>query len=252
MALLFGAVCLLLRWRSPLLPPPSPRRGSRPAFDKRLPNSKPELREVFAKLQAKHGTVLMFVDQSASIGALPIAVARHLGFQVAYLPGLTTRRIADLCPGGRRGQDRRPRRLRHRRCRPVHAYTLRSIELEDETVAELEVIVGFDDDLAGEATRISTRLRGMLTQIHPHFERVLGPRIHHPAVLRLLNQFGSPALIRTAGRRRLVNLIGPKAPHMADRLVGLLRARRTDRRRPRHGRGRPDRLRSRQLAPSRP
>ncbi len=28
------------------------------AFDKRLPNTEPKLRELFAKLQAKHGTVL--------------------------------------------------------------------------------------------------------------------------------------------------------------------------------------------------
>ncbi|GAB2901396.1 hypothetical protein GCM10027074_78470 [Streptomyces deserti] len=33
------------------------------AFDKRLPNSEPRLREVFGKLQAKHGTVLVVVDQ---------------------------------------------------------------------------------------------------------------------------------------------------------------------------------------------
>lgn len=36
------------------------------AFDKRLPNSEPKLREVFGKLQAKHGTVLVVVDQPAS------------------------------------------------------------------------------------------------------------------------------------------------------------------------------------------
>ncbi len=38
------------------------------AFDKRLPNTEPKLRELFAKLQAKHGTVLVVVDQPASIG----------------------------------------------------------------------------------------------------------------------------------------------------------------------------------------
>ncbi|MFF3350533.1 transposase, partial [Streptomyces sp. NPDC002779] len=58
------------------------------AFDKRLPNSEPKLREVFGKLKAKHGTVLVVVDQPASIGALPIAVARDMGCEVAYLPGL--------------------------------------------------------------------------------------------------------------------------------------------------------------------
>ncbi|MBB5934383.1 hypothetical protein FHS42_001409 [Streptomyces zagrosensis] len=36
-------------------------------FDKRLPNTEPKLRELFDKLTAKHGTVLVVVDQPASI-----------------------------------------------------------------------------------------------------------------------------------------------------------------------------------------
>lgn len=187
------------------------------AFDKRLPNSEPKLRELFEKLQAKHGTVLVVVDQPASIGALPLAVARDAGCQVAYLPGLTMRRIADLYPGEAK-TDARDAFIIADAARAM-PHTLRAFEVEDETVAELEMIVGFDDDLAGEATRISNRLRGLLTQIHPSLERVLGPRIQHPAVLLMLDQFGSPAQLRKAGRRRLVNLIRAKAPRMAERLV---------------------------------
>ncbi|QIK06131.1 IS110 family transposase [Streptomyces sp. Je 1-4] len=187
------------------------------AFDKRLPNSEPKLREVFAKLQAKHQTVLVVVDQPASIGALPLAVARDMGCPVAYLPGLTMRRIADLYPGEAK-TDARDAFVIADAARSM-PHTLRTIELADEAVAELEMIVGFDDDLAGEATRVSNRLRGLLTQIHPSLERVLGPRVQHPAVLKLLDQFGSPAQIRKAGRRRLVSLMRPKAPRMAERLV---------------------------------
>ncbi|MFF3891427.1 IS110 family transposase [Streptomyces sp. NPDC001914] len=188
------------------------------AFDKRLPNSEPKLREVFGKLQAKYGTVLVVVDQPASIGALPLAVARDMGCPVAYLPGLTMRRIADLYPGEAK-TDARDAFVIADAAR-VMPHTLRSVDLEDETIAELEMIVGFDDDLAGEATRTSNRLRGLLTQIHPSLERVLGPRVQHPAVLTLLDQFGPPpAQIRKAGRRRLAALIRPKAPRMAERLV---------------------------------
>ncbi|MFG2943579.1 IS110 family transposase [Streptomyces sp. NPDC048282] len=187
------------------------------AFDRRLPNSEPKLREVFAKLIAKHGTVLVVVDQPASIGALPLAVARDAGCKVAYLPGLTMRRIADLYPGEAK-TDARDAFIIADAARAM-PHTLRTVELTDETVAELEMIVGFDDDLAGEVTRIANRLRGLLTQIHPHLERVVGPRIQHPAVLTLLERFGSPAQIRKAGRRRLVTLIRPKAPRMAERLV---------------------------------
>lgn len=100
------------------------------------------------------------------------------------------RRIADLYPGEAK-TDAAFVIADEARSMP---HTLRSIELADE------MIVGFDDDLAGEATRISNRLRGLLTQIHPHLERVLGPRIHHPAVLKLLDRFGSPTRIRPVGR----------------------------------------------------
>lgn len=71
-------------------------------------------------------------------------------------------------------------------------HTLRGLAQSDETAAEMEMIVGFDD-LAGEVTRIKNRLRGLLTQIHPSLERVLGPRLDHPAVLALLERFGSPS-----------------------------------------------------------
>ncbi|MFI7237592.1 IS110 family transposase [Streptomyces cyaneofuscatus] len=187
------------------------------AFDKRLPNTEPKLRELFAKFQAKHGTVLAVVDQPASIGALPLAVARDMGCPVAHLPGLTMRRIAGLCPGEAK-TDARDAFIIADAARAM-PHTLRSVDLEDETIAELEMIVGFDDDLTGEATRVADRLHGLLTQIHPPLERVLGPRLQHPAVLAPLERFGSPAQIRKAGRRRLVMLLRPKALRMAERLV---------------------------------
>ncbi|MEU3558568.1 IS110 family transposase [Kitasatospora sp. NPDC006786] len=186
-------------------------------FDKRLPNTEPKLREVFSKLQAKHGTVLVVVDQPASIGALPLAVARDTGCRVAYLPGLTMRRIADLYPGEAK-TDARDAAIITDAARTM-PHTLRDLAPSDETVAELEMIVGFDDDLAGESTRIKNRLRGLLTQIHPSLERVLGPRLDHPAVLTLLERQGSPKQLRKAGRRRLVTLLRPKAPRLAERLV---------------------------------
>ncbi len=41
-------------------------------LDKTLPNSESKLRAIVDKLQAKHGAVLVVVDQPASIGALPL------------------------------------------------------------------------------------------------------------------------------------------------------------------------------------
>lgn len=67
--------------------------------------------------------------------------------------------------------------------------------------------------------RTSNRIRGLLTQFHPSPERVLGPRLDHQAVTWLLERYGSPTSLRKAGRRKLVEVIRPNAPHMAKRLI---------------------------------
>ncbi|MEU2185255.1 MULTISPECIES: IS110 family transposase [Streptomyces] len=186
-------------------------------FDKALPNGEPQLRAVFDKLKAKFGTVLVVVDQPASIGALPLTVARDAGCNVAYLPGLAMRRIADLYPGEAK-TDARDAAVIADAARTM-PHTLRNLELTDEITAELTMLVGFDQDLAGEANRTSNRIRGLLTQFHPSLERVLGPRLDHPAVTWLLERYGSPNALRKAGRRKLVEVIRPRAPRMAQRLA---------------------------------
>ncbi|WP_344570937.1 IS110 family transposase, partial [Streptomyces axinellae] len=186
-------------------------------FDKPLPNSEPKLRAVFEKLTAKFGTVLVIVDQPASIGALPLTVARDTGCEVAYLPGLAMRRIADLYPGEAK-TDAKDAAVIADAARTM-PHTLRSLQVTDRITAELTVLVGFDEDLTAEATRTSNRIRGLLTQFHPSLERVLGPRLDHPAVTWLLERYGSPASLRKAGRRKLTEMIRPKAPRMAQRLT---------------------------------
>ena len=191
-------------------------RDGKRLHDAALPNTEAGLRRLFDKL-GRHGRILVVVDQPASIGALPVAVARAGGHQVAYLPGLVMRRLADLHPGTAK-TDARDAYVIADAARTL-PHTLRRVDTGDDTLAELEVLVGYDDDLAGEVTRISNRIRGLLTQIHPPLERVLGPKLQHPAVLQLLSQCGGPAGIRNAGRAKLAELVKKRAPRMGARLV---------------------------------
>ncbi|MBS2554754.1 IS110 family transposase, partial [Catenulispora sp. NL8] len=186
-------------------------------FDKRLPNTEPRLRAVFDKLKTKFRTVLVIVDQPANIGALPLTVARDCGCEIAYLPGLAMRRAAEMYEGEAKTDARDAFVIAD--VARTNPRALRQITVADETEAELAMLVGFDDDLAGESTRTSNRLRGLLAQIHPSLERVLGPRIHHPAVLELLGRFGSPQQLRKAGTRQIAEVLKPKAPRMAERLA---------------------------------
>lgn len=191
------------------------RDGDR-LHDKPLPNNETELRALFDRL-AQHGDLLVVVDQPATIGALPVTVARAGGHQVAYLPGLAMRRIADLYPGNAKTDARDAAVIADAARTLPHA--LRQVDVGDDALAELEVLVGYDDDLAAEATRISNRIRGLLTGIHPGLERVLGPRVSHPAVLEILSRLGGPAGIAAAGRRRLTNIATTHAPRMGAQLA---------------------------------
>ena len=184
--------------------------------DAALVNTEVKLRQIFDKL-ARHGRILVVVDQPASIGALPVAVARAAGHQVAYLPGLAMRRIADLHPGNAK-TDARDAYVIADAARTM-PHTLRRVDTGDETLAELEVLVGYDDDLAGEATRVANGIRGLLTQIHPALERVLGPKVQHKAVLELLSRCGGTAGLRKAGRGKLLAIAAKNAPRMGERLI---------------------------------
>lgn len=192
-------------------------RAGKRLFDRALPNDEARLRALIGQLK-QHGRVLLVVDQPATIGALPLAVAHDEGVLVGYLPGLAMRRIADLHPGEAK-TDARDAAIIATAARTM-PHALRSLQLADEQVAELSMLCGFDDDLAQQITATSNRIRGLLTQIHPALERVLGPRLDHPAVLDLLQHYPSPAAMAAAGEKRLANRLVKLAPRMGRRLAG--------------------------------
>lgn len=184
-------------------------RGGKKLYDKALPNDEQRLRRVLTELQTQ-GVVLLVVDQPATIGALPVAVAQAAGAVVGYLPGLAMRRIADLHPGEAK-TDARDAAIIAQTARTM-PHTLRSIQVTDEQVAELSMLCGFDDDLAAQITQVGNRIRGLLTQIHPALERVVGPRLDHPAILDLLQRWPSPAELRAAGEKRIATRMLKLAP----------------------------------------
>lgn len=185
--------------------------------DKPLPQSEPKIQELLTALAAKHEQLLVVVDQPKTIGALVFAVAQQLGIAVAYLPGLTMRRVADLHPGQAK-TDARDAYIIADTARTM-PHTLRGITVADEHIAELSMLCGFDDDLAAQLTGVRNRLRGLLTQIHPALERVVGPRLAHPAVVDMLSRYPTPAALHEAGRSRVRTRLKKLAPRMAARLA---------------------------------
>ena len=134
-------------------------REGRKVFDKALPNDEERLRALYKKL-ADHGNLLVVVDQPATIGALAVAVAQDMGITVGYLPGLSMRRIADLTPGSAKDAAVMAGAAR------TMPHTLRAINASDEEeVAALSILTGFDLDLARQVNHTKGRIRGPV--IHP-------------------------------------------------------------------------------------
>ncbi|GAA4840625.1 IS110 family transposase [Actinomycetospora corticicola] len=189
-------------------------------YDRSLPNDEAALRAVFERL-AERGRVLVVVDQPASIGALAVAVARELGIEVAYLPGLAMRRIADLHPGQSK-TDARDAHVIADAARTM-PHTLRRIRGDDETLAELAVLAGYDDDLAGQSTRLTNRLRDALLHVHPALERLLGPRLDRAGVLDLLAVAPTPATLGELGADGMAEVMAPRSPRLARTLPAQIR-----------------------------
>ncbi|HZZ51155.1 MAG TPA: IS110 family transposase [Pseudonocardia sp.] len=189
--------------------------------DKPLPNEEAALTEVFDRLST-HGTVLVIVDQPASIGALAVAVARSLGIEIAYLPGLAMRRIADLHPGQGK-TDARDAYVIADAARTM-PHTLRRVGTDDETLTELTVLAGYDDDLASQSARLTNRLRDALLHIHPGLERLVGPRLDRGGLLELLAAAPTPQALRELGTDGIAELMRPRSPRLARTLPTQIRA----------------------------
>ena len=189
-------------------------RAGKKLLDRALPQDEAKLRAIIKAVAGK-GTVLLVVDQPSTIGALPVAVAQAEGILVGYIPGLAMRRIADLHPGEAK-TDARDAAIIAEAARTL-PHTLRSIVVADEQAAELSMLCGFDDDLAKQATATSNRIRGLLTQIHPALERVIGPHLDHPAMVELLLKYPSPDKLRKAGQARVATLMSRHASRAGNR-----------------------------------
>jgi hypothetical protein len=156
---------------------------------------------------------LVIIDQSASIGALVIAVARKMDIDVAYLPGLAMRRIADLYPGEGK-TDARDAFIIADAARTM-PHTLRRVGTDDETIADLTVLAGYDDDLATQSTRLTNRLRDALLHVHPALERLLGKHFDRPGVLELLVAAPTPDALARLAPEAMTEIMKPRSPRLA-------------------------------------
>jgi transposase len=97
-------------------------------------------------------------------------------------------------------------------------HTLRRVGTDDETLAELAVLAGYDDDLAAESTRLTNRLRDALLHVHPTLERLLGKHFDRIGVLELLAAAPTPTALRDLDAAAMTEIIRPGSPRLAKTL----------------------------------
>ena len=102
-------------------------------------------------------------------------------------------------------------------------HTLRRIGTEEDTLAELGVLAGYDDDLAAESTRLTNRLRDALLHVHPALERLLGSRLER-GVLELLAAAPTPALLADLGAEGIAETMRSRSPRLAKTLPAQILA----------------------------
>ena len=104
-----------------------------------------------------------------------------------------------------------------------NADRLNWVEPSDELLATLRILNGRDADLAADAVRAANRLRDALVAVSPALERAVGDKLAGSAGLRdALAQWGTPTMLRSAGKARVRARIAKRSPRSAQRLADAI------------------------------
>jgi transposase len=181
------------------------RRDSEVLFSGSVDNAPEALAALVDRLQRlrKRGRLTVGVDVVGGIASLLTAMLAEAGIEVVHVSGLAVNRAREGTSGGEHKSDPRDAaviadRVRHRR-------DLRTIEPIGELDAEIRLLVSRRRELVTDQTRRISRLRDLLASIHPVLEHVVDPTTK--AGQQLLSRYVTPAEIRRAGRRRLIEHI---------------------------------------------
>jgi len=181
------------------------RRDSDVIFAGRVDNRPAALADLVAALEGlrDRGPVTVGIDVVGGIASLLCAMLLEAGIEVVHVSGLAVNRAREGTSGGEHKSDPRDAAVIADQVR--HRHDLRAIDPLSELDAEIRLLVARRRELVAEQTRRINRLRDLLASIHPGLEHVVDPTTK--AGQRLLSRYVTPAEIRRAGRRRLLEHI---------------------------------------------
>src|SRR3954454_13055495 len=146
------------------------------------------------------GRLTAGIDVVGGIASLLCAMLLEAGIEVVHVSGLAVNRAREGTSGGEHKSDPRDAAVIAEQVRQRH--DLRAIDPLSELDAEIRLLVARRRELVAEQTRRINRLRDLLSSIHPGLEHVVDPTTK--AGQQLLRRYVTPAEIRRAGRRRLI------------------------------------------------
>jgi transposase len=149
------------------------------------------------------GRLTAGIDVLGGIASLLCAMLLEAGIEVVHVSGLAVNRAREGTSGGEHKSDPRDAAVIAEQVRQRH--DLRAIDPLSELDAEIRLLVARRRELVAEQTRRINRLRDLLSSIHPGLEHVVDPTTK--AGQQLLRRYVTPAEIRRAGRRRLLEHI---------------------------------------------
>jgi hypothetical protein len=149
--------------------------------------------------QGEHGLATVGIDLLGGITSLLQAMLLQAGLTLGARPRLG----GQPCPPwhDRRGAQAIPTTRGSSPTRSA-CHDLRRVEPSRDDDVELRLLIGRRIEIVADQTRRAARLRDLLVWIHPGLERVLDPT--GKAGLHLLTRHVTPAELRAAGRRRLL------------------------------------------------
>jgi transposase len=153
-------------------------------------------------LTLEHGPATVGIDVLGGIAGLLTAMLLDADLHLVHTPGLLVNRSRRATRGGERKSDPADAKVIADQIR-LRAGTdeLRTIETLTEPDAVLRLLVSRRSELVTDQTRRFSRIRDLLTSIHPGLERQLD--VTTKTGLWLLTRYVTPAEIRDAGHAAL-------------------------------------------------
>jgi transposase len=164
------------------------------------PASIADLVEEVTAAQSEHGPATVGLDVLGGIAGLVQAMLLQADLRCVHVSGLAVNRARRATTGGERKSDPKDAQVIADQVRMRD--DLRPVDNLDDIDVELRLLTGRRSDLVVDQTRRASRIRDLLTSMHPGLERAVD--VTGKTGLWFLTRYVTPRQVRRAGRTRLI------------------------------------------------